>query len=168
MSQALQSIRHSGTLHVEARPGHAFQLFTAPGEKLWIDGWDPEVLSGGDGRARGAVFVTSVKGEKACWVVVDYDDVALHARYARIAPATLAGTVEVAARDDGAGATEVTVTYELTALTADGNEQLAGFDRRAFDRMLAHWERLIRDANLEYPLPFATQEGTSRAASPGR
>jgi hypothetical protein len=168
MSQALRNITHSGTLTVDAAAGHAFQLFTAPGEKLWIDGWDPDVLSGGDGRARGAVFVTNVKGEKAFWVVVDYDDVALHARYARIAPGTFAGTVEVVARDDGAGATEVTVTYELTALTGEGNEQLAKFDSRAFDRTLGDWEQLIRDANLEYPLPFVTAEETSRAASADR
>jgi hypothetical protein len=30
-----------GTLRVDALPEHAFQLFTAPGEKLWIDEWDP-------------------------------------------------------------------------------------------------------------------------------
>jgi hypothetical protein len=168
MSQAPRNIAHSGTLTVDAAPGHAFQLFTAPGEKLWIDGWDPDVLSGGDGRARGAVFVTNVKGEKAFWVVVDYDDVALRARYARIAPGTLAGTVEVVARDDGVGTTEVSVTYELTALTGEGNEQLARFDSRAFDRMLGDWQRLIRAADLEYPLPFVTAGVTSRAPSSGR
>jgi hypothetical protein len=165
MSQALQSIKRSGTLRVEAAPEHAFQLFTAPGEKLWIDGWDPDVLSGGDGRARGAVFVTSAAGEKAYWVVVDYDEAALHARYARIAPGTRAGTVEVFARDDGSGSAEITVTYELTALSEKGHELLAEFDRQAFNRMLADWERLIRDANLEYPLPFVTAGAPSRAVS---
>jgi hypothetical protein len=168
MNHAQQSIAHSGTLHVDASPRHAFQLFTAPGERLWIDGWDPDVLSGGDGRARGAVFVTNVAGEKAWWVVVDYDDEALHARYARIAPGTRAGTVEVFARDDGSGSTEVTVNYELTALSEEGRELLAEFDSQAFARMLGDWERLIRDARLEYPLSFVTAEPTSRAASPGR
>ena len=33
-----------------------------------------------------------------------------------------------------------------------------------FHRMLAEWERLIGDANLEYPLPFASAGATSRAA----
>ena len=168
MSQALRNVRHSGTLRVDAAPEHAFQLFTAPGEKLWIDGWDPDVLSGGDGRARGAVFVTSAAGEKACWVVVDYDEEALHARYARIAPGSRAGTVEVVARDDGSGSTEVTVTYELTALTEKGSERLAEFDRQAFRQMLAGWEQLIRDASLEYPLPFVTAGAPSRAASSDR
>ncbi len=163
-----RSIAHAGTLHVDAPPKHAFQLFTAPGERLWIDGWDPEVLSGGDGRARGAVFVTRVGGQETYWVVVDYDADALRARYARIAPGTRAGTVEVAVRPDGAGASEVEVTYELTALTAKGDDELAAFDARAYERMLAEWERMIRDANLEYPLRFAENPTTSESVSRGR
>jgi len=150
-----RSITHTGTLHVDAAPEHAFQLFTAPGEKLWIEGWDPVVLRGGDGRARGSVFVTGVGGDKAYWIVVDYDAIALHARYARIAPDTRAGTVEVRARGDGAGGTEVEVRYELTALTEEGDRQLAAFDAGAYARMMAEWEQMIRAANIEYPLPFA-------------
>ena len=168
MSQALQSIAHSGTLQVDAPPEHAFQLFTAPGEKLWIEGWDPVVPSGGDGRAKGAVFITTAAGEKAYWVVADYDDEALHARYSRIAPGTHAGTVEVFAHDDGSGSTEVTVTFELTALTSEGSKRLADFDSVAFRQMLADWERIIREADLEYPLPFATARATSRAVSADR
>ncbi|NCF25304.1 MAG: SRPBCC family protein [Gammaproteobacteria bacterium] len=163
-----RSVAHTGTLHVDATPEHAFQLFTAPGEKLWVDGWDPVVLRGGDGRSKGSVFVTDVGADTAYWVVVNYDVAALHARYARIAPGTRAGTVEVFARDDGAGATEVSVTYELTALTDAGNEQLADFDGDAFQRMLGDWERLIREANLEYPLPFAIAQTTSGAVSADR
>ena len=30
-----RSVTHTGTLRVDAVPEHAFQLFTAPGEKLW-------------------------------------------------------------------------------------------------------------------------------------
>ena len=163
-----RSVSHTGTLRVDAAPEHAFQLFTAPGERLWVDGWDPEVLSDGDGRNKGSVFVTDAHGDKAYWVVVDYDEDALHARYARIAPSSRAGTVEVLAREDGTGATEVEVTYELTALTDAGNDQLAAFDSAAFARMLAEWERMIRDANPDYPLPFANGRTTSRVVSADR
>ena len=163
-----RSVSHTGTLRVDAPPEHAFQLFTAPGERLWVDGWDPEVLSGGDGRSKGSVFVTDAHGDKAYWVVVDHDEEALHARYARFAPGTHAGTVEVVARDDGTGGTEVQVTYELTALTGEGNELLAAFDSDAYSQMLAEWERMIREANPEYPLPFANARTTSRVVSADR
>ena len=100
--------------------------------------------------------------------VVDYDAEALHARYARIAPGTRAGTVEVFARSDGAGGTEVEVSYELTALTDEGDAQLARFDSEACAAMLADWEQIIRNADLEYPLSFVTVGETSPAASAGR
>lgn len=163
-----RTVAHTGRLRVDAAPEHAFPLFTAPGETFWVDGWDPEVLSGGDGRARGAVFVTRVGGQETCWVVVDYDAEALHARYARIAPGSRAGTVEVKVRADGSGGSEVEVTYELTALTDAGNDELEAFDEQAYERMLADWERMIRDAKLEYPLPLAENPKTSEAVSWGR
>ena len=163
-----RSNRHTGTLTVDAPPEHAFQLFTAPGERLWIDGWDPAFPGGGDGRAAGSVFVTEAGGDKAYWIVVDFDARALHARYARVAPGSHAGTVEVTARPGGAGDTEVEVSYDLTALTDAGNRKLAAFDADAFAGMLADWERMIRDADLEYPLPFATGAATSHAVSADR
>ena len=101
------------------------------------------------------MWVTEVGGDKAYWIVVDYDEDALHARYARIAPGTRAGTVEVTARPDGLGGTEVEVRYELTALTDDGDRKLADFDAEAYTGMLAEWERMIHEANIDYPLPFA-------------
>jgi len=154
------TIAHSGTLRVEAAPEHAFHLFNAPGERLWVDGWDPVILSGGDGRPQGSVWVTGDETNQTIWVVVDYDPVALHARYARVTPSSRAGTVEIFARPNGSGATEVEVNYELTALNEDGNEALADFGAEDFAQMLVQWERMIRDANIEYPVKFDEQHTT--------
>jgi len=148
------TIAHTGTLRVDAAPEHAFQLFNAPGERLWAEGWDPVILSSGDGRPRGSVWITGEGPHQTIWLVVDYDPESLHARYARITPSSRAGTVEVFARPDGSGATEVEVTYELTALNEDGNEALAGFGAEAFAGMLVEWDRMIREANIEYPIRF--------------
>lgn len=147
-------VTHSGRFRVAATPEHAFQLFTAPGERLWAPGWDPVILSGGDGRPKGSVWITSHGTERTIWVVVDYDTDALHAQYARVTPASRAGTVEVFVRPDGSGASEVAVTYALTALTETGNEDLAEFDADYFAHMMVEWERLIREAEIEYPIQF--------------
>jgi len=154
------TVARTGTLRVEAAPEHAFQLFTAPGERLWIKGWDPVILSGGDGRSRGTVWITGEGSDLTIWLVVDYDPDKLHARYARITPRSRAGTVEVFARPDGSGATEVAVSYELTALNEHGNEALASFGDEDFAQMLVEWERMIRDANIEYPVKFDEQHTT--------
>ena len=149
------SVRHSGTVHVDAPPELAFQLFTAPGERLWVNGWDPVVLSGGDGRNKGSVFVTTHKQDVTIWLVVDYDPDSLHARYARVTPTSRAGTVEVFARSDGEGGAEVDVTYELTALSETGNQTLADFDGPGFSRMMTEWEDAIRMAEVDFQAHFA-------------
>ena len=148
------TVTHTGTVHVDAPPEQAFQLFTAPGETLWVPGWNPVVLSGGDGRAEGTVFVTTHNDEQTVWVVVDYRPESQQARYARVAPASRAGTVGVHALPNGLGGSEVEVTYELTALSDAGNRVLEEFDEKEFSRMLADWEEAIRAARIELPLRF--------------
>lgn len=151
---------HTGTLHVGASPENAFPLFTAPGERLWIPGWDPVIVGGGDGLERGSVWLTGDGENRTIWLVVDYDPEKLHARYARITPASRVGTVEVTARSDGSGGASVEVTYDLTALGAHGKEKLAHFDETSYVKMMVEWERLIQAADLEYPVRFADAEST--------
>ena len=145
-------LRHSGTVRVDASPRESFQLFTAPGEKLWAAGWNPEVLHGGDGRQKGAVFVTTHGDEETLWLVVDFDPEAFHVRYARITPSARAGSVEVRVRSDGHGGSLAQVTYQLTALNEAGNRQLAEFDSERYARMMVEWEDAISAADIDYRL----------------
>ena len=123
-------------------------LFTGPGEELWIEEWDPTVLSG-NGLDAGTVFLTGI-GEPTVWIVVDFDRSARHARYARVAPGTRAGTVDVKVASDGNAESIVTVTYELTALSEEGDRMLNAFDEDAYAAMLRSWEQMIRDADIDY------------------
>ena len=154
-------VMHTGTVRVAAAPQDAFPLFTAPGERLWVPGWDPLIVGGGDGLERGSVWLTGDGDEQTIWLVIDYDPAKLYARYARVTPASRAGTVEVIARPDGSGGTSVEVTYDLTALSKHGNEVLAGFDKAYYEKMMLDWERLIREANIEYP-PQIAETGSTR------
>ena len=138
----------TGTVHVEAPAAKAFELFTGPGEELWIEDWDPIVLSG-DGLEAGTVFLTDI-GESTVWIVVDFDREARHARYARVAPRTRAGTVDVKVGAVGENESVVTVRYELTALSEDGNRILEAFDEDAYAAMMTMWEQMIRDADIDY------------------
>lgn len=142
----------TGSLCVDAPPDLAFMLFTGPGEALWIDGWEPAVL-GGDGLSRGTVFSTDI-GEDTLWIVVDFDRHARHARYARFAHGSRAGTVEVRVEPGDKGGSIAYVTYELTALSADGNQALDAFDETEYADMLQTWERMIRDADIDYESAF--------------
>lgn len=141
-------VQRAGGLRVALPPEQAIWLFTGTGERLWVPGWNPAVLTG-DGTEPGTVFVTIQGNSKTIWIVVDFDLEALRARYARTTPGVKAGTVEVKIRSDGEDGSEVQVTYELTALSDTGNQDLIHFDEFAFATMMKEWEQHIRHAETE-------------------
>ncbi len=142
-------VEHTGGFHLDMPPAKAIGLFTAPGERVWAPGWDPTILSG-DGTEAGTVFVTDSHGHgTTIWIVVDYDTEVLRARYARTTIGIKAGTVEVNLRSDGKGGSEVSVTYELTALSEAGNEDLAHFDASTYSGMMKEWKQHLRHAEAK-------------------
>jgi hypothetical protein len=143
------TVTHSGTFDLDDPPEKAIYLFTAPGEVVWVPGWEPTILSG-DGFEQGTVFLTGHGDESTIWVVVDFDTKAYRARYARITPASRAGTVEVRLHTNDSGGSTVEVSYELTALNESGNQNLAGFDDEAYAEMLIEWKTLVVAAQIDY------------------
>ncbi|MEV0387842.1 hypothetical protein [Nonomuraea sp. NPDC050643] len=128
----------AGRLSVALPPAEAFELFTPRGEERWVDGWSPRFpLDTGDDSAPGTVFETGT----TTWVVVGRE--AGHwVSYARVTPGSRAGTVTVEVSGDGHGGSEVGVTYELTALSPEGEEELREFAAGYAD-FLGSWEAAI-------------------------
>ncbi|GAA4467179.1 SRPBCC domain-containing protein [Phytohabitans houttuyneae] len=130
----------TGKLSVALPPKEAFRLFTPLGEREWVDHWEPHFPDPvEDDSAPGTVFQTTGHGGTTTWVVVDREP-GRRVRYARIAQGT-AGTVEVVL-DEAEGGSEVTVTYELTALTEDARPELAGFAEH-YPEFLREWHDAI-------------------------
>ena len=65
-------------------------------------------------------------------------------QYAMVTPGERAGLITVAGRGTGDG-TEVTVSYDLTALSTGANEDLERFASN-YPSFLGHWERSIAAA----------------------
>nr|BFE77861.1 hypothetical protein GCM10020093_004620 [Planobispora longispora] len=113
-------MRLTGALTVPLPPDEAFRLFTARGEELWVDGWQPRFpVPVEDDTEPGTVFETGAHGEATVWVVLARER-GRSISYARVTPGSRAGTVSVTlepagrpAREYGE-ASEVTVTYDLT------------------------------------------------------
>jgi hypothetical protein len=132
-----QYTRHvlTGSLAVPLPPAQAFRLFTAVGERSWVAGWEPRFPTPTtDDAAPGTVFET---GSTTIWVVVDATPPD-RIRYARVTPGDSAGTVAVALAPAADGAI-VTVTYDMTALSAAGDQRLAGF-AAGYATFLGGWE----------------------------
>lgn len=121
-------------------PREAFYLFTPRGEQLWAEGWQPHFPASPTDTEPGTVFVTTAHDQVTTWVVVDRV-VGESIRYARVVPGVTAGTVLVNLRPAGGG-TEVTVSYDLTALAAEAEPALRDFFA-GFGRYLESWQAAI-------------------------
>jgi hypothetical protein len=126
------------------------QLFTARGERMWVEGWDPTFPAGEPSdEGEGTVFVTAAEGRSTYWVVAARD--AESVRYARTTPGFAAGTVEVRRRASDARSTHVDVTYDLTALTPEGAAELDRFGA-SYEHEIGAWETAIATALADEPL----------------
>ncbi len=134
--------RHSIVL--EAPIARVFPLFTPLGEKLWVDGWNPEFLYPANGETSdGMVFRTRHGEEETLWACVEWDPAVHRVRYARVTPTSRFGFVEVMCRETDANCTEATVAYAFTALTPGGQSYLSDMTEAAFARMIEEWKKRL-------------------------
>ena len=120
----------TGSFHLGAAPEACMPLFTASGEKRWVPGWEPV----GDDDC----WETGSHGHPTYWLTVDRTPTS--ARYARITPGDVAGTVAVTCAANGTGTT-VTVTYDLVPIGPSGEARLPDF-AAGYDAMLREWQAL--------------------------
>ena len=144
MSVLPRRIHESGNFALPLPPEQAFPLFTAEGERLWVPGWDPQML-GETPQQKGLVFLTGEGEEHTIWTVLESDPELGRLRYSRVTPRSRAGIVTVTIAGD-AGGSQIQVQYNLTALSFDGSKRLDDYSGDKFRLMLAEWRRLI----LEY------------------
>lgn len=133
------------TFRLEAPVARVFPLFTALGERAWAQGWDPELLSGGE--ERGSVFRTSHGGRETTWIVVAYLPSEGRVSYARLAHGSNMGLVDVQCSAAAGGGTEVSVRYTLSGLNAQGQAFVNEFlDPAHYSRMIEEWREAISQA----------------------
>ncbi|MFD0683785.1 SRPBCC family protein [Actinomadura fibrosa] len=144
--------RLTGRLRVALPPEEAFGLFTPRGEERWVPGWRPRFPAGDDG-GPGTVFETVHDGETTTWVVLVHEP-GRRLSYARVTPGHRAGTVTVVLTGDGDGGSDVEVSYDLTALTADAERALDGF-AAGYPAFLRSWEGAIQSTRSTSSPPSA-------------
>jgi Polyketide cyclase / dehydrase and lipid transport len=142
---ARASVRLTGSIDVALPPPQAFTLFTPEGERSWALGWNPEYPGGpGDDAEPGLVFLTRHGEQVTTWMVVAAEP-GREITYAQVIADERAGLIGVRCLPAATG-TKVTVSYELTALTALADAGLRRF-AAGYQEYLAHWERAIAAVN---------------------
>jgi hypothetical protein len=159
-------VSHKGSFEIDYPSEKALRLFTVEGERLWIPGWEPEILRG-DGYHRNDIFISVGPGGRSTYVVIEYDDKNYHALYARVTPDITAGTVEITITPHARGSL-VEVGYNFTSLSTEGNESLSKLTDEAFAQQMISWKNGIESAKekiadwFEYNVHVPGNETESR------
>jgi hypothetical protein len=130
-------------------PDQAMALFTPEGERRWAEGWNPHYPVPDRREGAGAVFTTAHGGRLTTWIMIDRDPEMI--RYARVTNDMTAGTVAVEICGSGESATNLRVSYDLTALSTHGEAWLDAFDA-GYDAEIAAWATAIAAAVPGGPL----------------
>jgi hypothetical protein len=136
----------SEVIGLPAPPDRVFPLFTPAGEKLWVDGWDPEMVYPESGATEeGMVFTTGrPDGSESVWTMTEYDERNLRVAYVRVTPGSDVCMVAVRCEPGLKGGTRARVTYTLTALTGRGSVYMADdFSEEHHRKQMATWEEAI-------------------------
>lgn len=136
------TVSHTGSFELDMSPDKALPLFTGPGEVLWVPNWNP-ILFSGNGLDKGSVFQTENHLNKTTWLVLDYDIHTKYASYLRMTPEYDVGTVNVSLKANKSGGTIVSVTYNLTGLGVERNNELANWNSQAYAQEMKEWRSLI-------------------------
>jgi hypothetical protein len=140
-------VQLTGSFVLGAPIDQVMPLFTAEGERAWAPGWEP-LYADSSAHEVGQVWTTAGPPETT-WVTVQADDAGV--RYARVAAGFSAGIVTVTCRPSAEG-TEVTTSYDMTALSPGGAQRLAEF-ASSYDDMLEHWRQHTTAALHRQPPP---------------
>jgi hypothetical protein len=139
-------IIRSGVIGLPALPNQVFPLFTPTGEKLWVNGWDPEAVYPESGATeKGMVFKTGrPDGAHSVWIMTEHDPENLRVAYVRVTAGSDVCVVAVRCDPGPEGGTRAHVAYTLTALGERGSEYLAeDFSEERYQERMEAWEEAI-------------------------
>ncbi len=135
-------VAFGATIEVPLPPAEAFVLFTARGERAWVEGWEPRFPTDApDDTVPGTVFTTDVGGHETTWLVTESAP-PHRIRYARLSAPDTAALVTVQIEAVPAGS-RVRVDYDATALRPEADDALRELAAHGEEDVGA-WEVLIR------------------------
>jgi hypothetical protein len=125
--EPLMHTETSFNLIVKAPYAETAPLFGPEGERAWAGKhWDPQFIHPRPARdSEGGVFTIEHGLLHATWVITAFDVEGRHFQYVYFLPALLVTTIDVRFKALDDASTQVTVVYARTALTPEGNAQVA-------------------------------------------
>lgn len=135
-----------GAINLNGAIDEVFKLFSPQGEKLWVPGWEPELLHPpGVDWQEGMIFRTTEEFGPAIWTVLRLDHLHHEARYFRSEVNRYVALVEVRCRVASNRATQAIVTYEFIGLSEKGNAEIEAMTQVDYQGKMARWTKWINE-----------------------
>lgn len=137
--------RHTYTQRLLAPPERVFPLLCPVREAEWVPGWAPRLVVSTSGVAEpSCVFVTPDDGAEAVWVVTEHDPARYRVGFVKVTPGRTVGQIAIALHPGpGPDETEAEVTYQFTALSAEGEAAVAAFTAEHYLAFMQEWEAAL-------------------------
>lgn len=138
------SVEFSGELTVALPIDETFELFSPLGEKLWVPGWDPELLHPPDATwERGLIFRTREMYGDAVWLVTALARGGHDVEYHRVEPGRYVARVRVHCVPLSEQRTRVTVRYAFVGLSEEGNADIVKMTASDYEQKMERWSGWI-------------------------
>ncbi len=123
-------------------------LFGPVREAEWAPDWSPRFIHPVQGVQReGVVFTTSPgDGRDRLWLLTTYDVRNGRVEYVVVTPAFTANEIKIRVIPDREKHCKATITYRRSALTPEGNEEVAKLEAHWAEEQRIHWETAINEA----------------------
>lgn len=140
---APEHVRTEFAFTAQAPYDEVFPLFGAHEERNWAKGFDPQFLHPSPAHdQQGMVFTWNHDGSSNTWINTAFDAASGHVQYVYIVTGTMITLIDIHLAKSGTRETRVSVAYERTALSSDGNQQVT--QHAAADRNKAsEWDAMI-------------------------
>lgn len=123
-------------------------LFGPVREAEWAPDWSPRFIHPVQGVQReGVVFTTSPgDGRDRLWLLTTYDVRNGRVEYVVVTPAFTANEIKIRVIPDREQHCKATITCRRSALTPEGNEEVAKLEAHWAEEQRIHWETAINEA----------------------
>jgi hypothetical protein len=123
-------------------------LFGPVREAEWSPDWSPRFIHPTKGAQReGVVFTTTGgHGQDRLWLLIAYDVANGRVEYVVMTPAFTVNEIRIRVVPEGEKDCKATITYRRSALTPEGNEEVAKLDAHWAEEQRIHWEAAINEA----------------------
>jgi len=132
------------TIRLNGSVGDVTPLFGPVREAEWAPEWSPHFIHPAHAAQEEGVVFTTTSGHSKdrLWLLTAYDVREGRVEYVVVTPALTASEIKIRVVPDGEEHCKATISYRRSALTPEGNEEVAKLDADWAKEQRIHWERV--------------------------